>query len=162
MPVPELVIALGEVYERVGDGERAQQQFALVGAMQRLLAANGVRTDADLALFNADHETELEWALEAARSEYGWRKSIHVADTLAWAEYRLGLLEDSVTHSEEALRLGTRDPAMLYRAGVIAEAAGDRSHAAELFQASASMNAAYSVRYAPDLAGRGFSGGGGR
>jgi tetratricopeptide (TPR) repeat protein len=154
MPIPELVIALGDLYERMGDQERAHQQFALVGAMQRLLAANGVRTDLDLALFNADHDLDLEWALESARSEYAWRKSVQAADTLAWVEYRIGLLEEVVEHSTEALRLGTRDPLMLYRAGVIAEAAGDVERAMELLGNSAALNPEYSVRYAPDLARR--------
>ena len=41
----------------------AQQQYALIGAIERLLAANGVRNDLDIALFDVDHGVRLQHAL---------------------------------------------------------------------------------------------------
>ncbi len=154
LPLPEFVIALGDTYARMGDKTRAEQQFALVRAMTALFAANGVRTDVDLALFDADHMTDLAGALRAARAEYAVRQSVHVADTLAWAEYRSGLLDDALRHSREALRLGSQDPLMLYRAGVIAEAGGETDRARLLLARSAQLNGRYSLLFADDLAAR--------
>jgi tetratricopeptide (TPR) repeat protein len=151
MPLPEFVVALGDTYARLGDEGRAQQQYELVGAIQRLLAANGVRTDVDIALFDADHDVNLESALEMARLEYKARQSVQVADTLAWAEYKLGDLDSALGHSREALRLGTRDPLMLYRAGVIAQVSGDPQGAYALLS---SVNPSFSIRWADDLASR--------
>lgn len=154
LPQAEFVIALGDTYARLGDGARAEQQYELVGAMQKLLAANGVRTDIDLALFNADHGRDLAGALQAARAEYEIRPSVHVADTLAWAEYETGDLASARAHSKEALRLGTRDPLMLYRAGVIAQANAETERAFELLKASSDLNPRFSILYADDLAAR--------
>ncbi len=154
LPLPEFVIALGDTYARMGDRTRADQQFALVRAMNALFAANGVRTDVDLALFDADHLTDVDGALRAARAEYAVRQSVHVADTLAWAEYRAGLQDDALHHSGEALRLGSQDPLMLYRAGVIAADGGDTGRARSLLTRSAELNARFSLLFADDLASR--------
>jgi tetratricopeptide (TPR) repeat protein len=119
LPLPDVVIALGDVYARLGDTAKAEQQYALVAAMEKLLASNGVRVDVDLALFDLDHDRDLAGALAAARAEYAVRPSTPVAMTLAWAEYKNGLVTDAQRHVAEALRLGWRDPRALERAAVI-------------------------------------------
>lgn len=154
LPLPELAAALGDVYAKLGDRGRAEQQYAVVSATAKLLAAGGVRTDVDQALFDADHERNLTAALAAARAEYELRKSVHVADALAWAEYRAGDVEAARRHSDEALRLGSQDPVLLYRAGVIADAAGDAERARTLLAQSSFLNPRYSVLFADDLAER--------
>jgi tetratricopeptide (TPR) repeat protein len=154
VPLPEFVIALGHVYARQGDQVRAEQQYALVEAMQRLLAANGVRADAELALFDADRGVNLEAALETARAEYARRPSVQVADALAWVEYRAGYPAEALVHSRAALRLGTRDPLMLYHAGVIAQANGRTDEARALLQASYDLNPRFSIRWSDDLTAR--------
>ena len=135
LPVPDFVIALAELHERLGDATRADQDAELVSAMEQLLKANGVRTDVDLALFDADHGLRLPDALAAARAEYAIRPSVTVAMTLAWTEYKNGDLAAASAHAAEALRLGWRDPTAVRRAAAIADAAGDVSlarRAAEL------------------------------
>jgi len=97
----------------------------MVSAMEQLLKANGVRTDVDLALFDADHDLRLPDALAAARAEYAIRPSVTVAMTLAWTEYKNGDLAAASVHASEALRLGWRDPVAVRRAATIATAAGD-------------------------------------
>jgi tetratricopeptide (TPR) repeat protein len=125
LPVPEFVIALADLHERLGDPIRAAQDADLVMAMERLLQTNGVRTDIDLALFDADHDLRLGEALATARAEYALRPSVTVAMTLAWTEYKNGQVAAAVAHANEALRLGWRDPAALGRAQVIASGTGD-------------------------------------
>ena len=125
LPVPDFVIALADLHARLGDATRAAQDADLVSAMEQLLKANGVRTDVDLALFDADHDLRLADALAAARAEYQIRPSVTVAMTLAWTEYKNGELQQAADHARDALRLGWRDPASLRRAAEIARAAGD-------------------------------------
>ena len=125
LPVPDFVIALADLHARLGDATRAAQDADLVWAMEQLLKANGVRTDVDLALFDADHDLRLVDALTAARAEYQIRPSVTVAMTLAWTEYKNGDLQQAARHARDALRLGWRDPASLHRAAQIARAAGD-------------------------------------
>lgn len=125
LPVPDFVIALADLHERLGESGRAAQDAVLVDAMEQLLKANGVRTDVDLALFDADHDLRLGEALSTARTEYAVRPSVTVAMTLAWTEYKTGDLHAASVHAKEALRLGWRDPAAVRRAETIARAAGD-------------------------------------
>jgi len=127
LPVPDFVIALADLHERLGNADRAAQDVELVTAMELLFKANGVRTDVDLALFDADHGLRLDDALAAARAEYAIRPSVTVAMTLAWTEYKTGDLKSASAHAAEALRLGWRDPAAVHRAATIAQAAGDVS-----------------------------------
>ncbi len=154
MPLPEFAALLGDIYAQMGDLARAQQQYELVGAMQRLFAVNGVRTDLDIAAFNADHGIHLDDAVAAARAEYTIRPSVTVADVLSWAEYRAGNVADAVHHSREAMRLGSRDPLMLYHAGVIALAIDDADRGAVLLRGAYALSPKFSVRWADDLAQR--------
>jgi tetratricopeptide (TPR) repeat protein len=154
MPIPEFAAALGDVYARMGQHDLAAQQHELVVVFQRLQAANGVNVDIDLVLYNADRGLDVDGALEAARHEYARRPSVHVADALAWIEYRAGDLDAASEHSAVALSLGSRDPLMLYRAGVIAQDAGDDERARVLLATAHELNPQFSIRWAPDLARR--------
>ena len=55
LPLPEHAIALGELQLAAGRPAAARRTLALVGAERRLLAGAGVDTDAELAVFEADH-----------------------------------------------------------------------------------------------------------
>ncbi len=154
LPTPDVIVALGDVYTRMGDAARAQQQYVLVTATQTLLAANGVRNDVDLALFDLDHGIGNSEALSAATTEYAVRPSTSVAVILAWAEYKNGETGAAIRHANEALRLGWHDPLTLYRAGVIADAAGDHARALSLLRASSDLNPHFSTLYEVDLAAR--------
>jgi tetratricopeptide (TPR) repeat protein len=138
----------------MGDQTRARQQYELVVAMEKLLAANGVRNDVDLALFDLDRGINAPTALASARAEYAIRRSTTVAMILAWAEYKNGDATAAYTHMTEAVRLGWRDPLTLYRAGLIAQAAGDLPRAVAFLTESSRLNPEFSMLYAGDLAVR--------
>jgi tetratricopeptide (TPR) repeat protein len=154
LPLPDYVGALGDVYERLGDASAAARQYALVDVERTLLIANGVRIDADVALFDADHERDVARAADVARAEYAIRPSVHIADILAWTEFRSGDLAQALVHSEQALRLGSQDPLLLYHAGAIAQAAGDDSRARMLLERANHLNPQFSLLWADDLATR--------
>ncbi|MBA2447493.1 MAG: tetratricopeptide repeat protein [Chloroflexi bacterium] len=150
IPVPELVIRLAEVYYAAGRAEEGARQQELVRVIQRLYAENGVNTDLDLALFNADYDFGIGSAVEQAQAQWAQRRSIHVADTLAWALHKSGACQEADGYAREALRLGTRDALMLFHAGRIAECAGDPARAAGLLREALAVNPYFSVRYAPE------------
>jgi tetratricopeptide (TPR) repeat protein len=54
-PSPEHVAVLGDLYAAAGDHEAAAAQYELVRAEATLFRANGVDTDLEIALFEADH-----------------------------------------------------------------------------------------------------------
>jgi tetratricopeptide (TPR) repeat protein len=149
MPLPEFVIALGETQEATGHPAEAAKQYDLVRAMQQLFAANGVDTDLELALFDADHGQDPQAALALARAAYQRRPNIKAADTLAWALFKAGQPAEARRYADEALRLGTRDALMLYHAGMIAQAQGDSSAARDYLRRSLEVNPYFSPLYAP-------------
>jgi cytochrome c-type biogenesis protein CcmH/NrfG len=125
LPLPEYVIALGEAELAAGRGRAAREDFALVRAEQRLLAANGVNTDTEIAVFEADHGSPARALVLARRS---WRNapSVRSADALGWALTAAGHPRAGLTWARRALRLGSRDPKFLYHARVARAKAGAR------------------------------------
>jgi tetratricopeptide (TPR) repeat protein len=149
MPLPEFVIALGEAEEAAGRNDVAARQYELVRAMQQLFRANGVDTDLELALFDADHGQDPADVVERARATYARRPSVKAADTLAWALFKAGQATEARRYADEALRLGTQDAIMLYHAGMIAQAQGDSAAARDFLSRALAHNPHFSPLYAP-------------
>ena len=89
LPLPQTVATLGDLYARHGRPRAAHQQYALVDVIQRLLVANGVRTDLEIAQFDADHGVRLGRALAAARNARRARQGKEPLDVDAEVERRL-------------------------------------------------------------------------
>ena len=68
IPLPQYVAALGDLYRVTGRPALAQRQYALIGAIEQLLDANGVKTDLEIALFQVDHGIAMRHALARAGS----------------------------------------------------------------------------------------------
>ena len=128
LPLPEYVIALGETREAAGDKDAATRSYDLARAETALFQAAGVDVDLELALFEADHG-DPSVALKLAEESYATRKTVRTADALAWANHRAGNQDEAARLSAEALRLKSRDPLLLYHAGMIALATGDETTA---------------------------------
>ncbi len=124
LPLPEYVIALGEVRAAAGDDAEARQSFELARAEIALFGASGVTVDLELALFEADHGDPAR-ALELAEAVYDETPTVRTADAVAWALHRLGRDGDAKAHADNALRLGSQDPLLRFHAGAIAAALGD-------------------------------------
>jgi tetratricopeptide (TPR) repeat protein len=122
LPLPEHVIALGEAQQAAGQARAARRTFALVGAERRLLAAAGVNTDVELAIFEADHGSPRA-ALRLARAGWAAAPSVRSADALGWAFTRSGQRAEGLRWAHRALALGSADPLFLAHAGL----AGDRA-----------------------------------
>lgn len=148
-PVPEHVIALGDLYMENGQHEQAQRQYDLVLAQQALYEANGVNVDVETALFNADHRRDVGAALSAARTEWSRRKSIAVADTLAWALYVNGRPGDALRYARLALRLGTRSALFLFHRGMIHRTLGHDGAARSDLSRALEINPHFSILWAP-------------
>jgi len=144
LPLPEYVIALGEAREASGDTDDASASYDLARAETQLFVAAGVDVDLELALFEADHGDPAR-AVELAEAAYATRQTVRTADALAWAYHRAGRAADAKRLSEEALRLGTRDPLLRYHAGMIAAAAGDAPTAREDLDAAIRIDPGFSA-----------------
>jgi tetratricopeptide (TPR) repeat protein len=148
LPLPEYAIALGETEEAAGRIAAAARDYSLVGAEVKLLRANGVNTDVDLALFEANHGSAARAVIFGRRA---WKQapSVRSADAYAWALYRTGRVGTATRFSEEAMRLGSRDPSFLYHAGMIARRTGRPEQAHRLLGALLAQSPRFSPLYAP-------------
>jgi tetratricopeptide (TPR) repeat protein len=130
LPLPEYVIALGDVESALGATQDADASYKLARFEISLFQQAGVSVDLDLALFEADHGDPAT-ALRLAKDAYAQTPTVRAADAIAWALHRLGRDTEAKPHADEALRLGSFDPVLRYHAGAIAAALGDVATARE-------------------------------
>ena len=148
LPLPEYAIALGETEQAAGRVAAAKRDYALVGAEVKLLHANGVNTDVDLALFEANHGSPAR-AVTFGRRAWRQAPSVRSADAYSWALYRAGRTGAATRFSGQAMRLGSRDPSFLYHAGMIARRAGRAAEARRLLGRLLAQSPRFSPLYAP-------------
>jgi tetratricopeptide (TPR) repeat protein len=149
LPLPEHAALLGDVEAAAGRAEAASDAYALVGVIQRLFEANGVRTDLETALFDLDHDRHLADALVRARAAYAERKSIESEDVLSWALYKNARCREALPHSERALRLGTRDALKIFHRGMIELCLGRRAKGRAFLRRALAINPHFSLLYLP-------------
>lgn len=148
LPLPQYVVALGENELAAGRTRRAREDLALVPVERRLLAANGVNTDVDLALFEADHGDQHQGVLVGRRA-WAAAPSVRSADALGWALTRAGHPMEGDAWARRALRLGWREPLALYHAGMTARLAGHPARARALLGLLLKQSPRFSALYAP-------------
>src|SRR5206468_1699424 len=148
LPIPAYVIMLGDVLHVSGREPEARRAYALVGVIERLFAANGVRTELQTAVFDLDHDRHVADALARARAAYTSAPSIYAEDALAWGLFRAGRCEQAKSHSAHALRLGTRDALMVFHRAMIERCLGDAS-ARSWFRRALAINPHFSFLWAP-------------
>jgi tetratricopeptide (TPR) repeat protein len=149
LPLSEYVIALAEAEEAGGRTDDATRSIKLARAEIQLFQAAGVTVDLDLALFEAEHGDPGR-ALGFAEAAYKATQTVRAADALAWALHRLGRDTDAKRRSDEALRLGSRDPLLRYHAGAIAAALGRTADARHDLGLALSTDAGFSATGAAD------------
>jgi tetratricopeptide (TPR) repeat protein len=148
IPLPQYVAALGDLYRVTGRPRPARRQYALIGAIEQLLHANGVRTDLEIALFQIDHGLAMRHALSRARVAHAERPSIDGDDVLAWALARNGHCAEALPYSRAALRLGTQDALKLFHRGMI-ERCLSRPTARAWFRRALALNPHFSLLWSP-------------
>ena len=149
VPQPQFVVTLAELHHAAGRRSEAARQYRLLGTIKRLLGANGVRTDLELALIDIDRGAGLANALRRARAAHALRPSIQADDTLAWALARNGRCAEAVKWSKRSLRLGTRDALLFFHRGMIERCLGNRAAARGWFRRALELNPHFSLRWAP-------------
>lgn len=148
VPMPIFVAELGDLYAQSGDMADANLQYQLVEYIGKLGRINQVLHNRDLALFYADHNTNLTEALELAQKEFEVRHDIYTWDALAWALYKNGKLADAARASEQAMQFGTRDALLLFHAGMIAERMGRQEQARAKLKQALQINSHFHLLYA--------------
>jgi tetratricopeptide (TPR) repeat protein len=151
LPLPQYIVALGETELAAGRTAAARRDLELVRAEQRPLAAAGVNTDVELALFEADHGSPRRAAM-LGREAWAAAPSVRSADALGWALTRAGDARAGVRWARRALRLGSHDAMFLYHAGMAARLAGEAGAARRWLAGALEANPRFSPLYAPRAA----------
>jgi tetratricopeptide (TPR) repeat protein len=148
IPLPIYVAALGDAEAKAGNKAEAQKQYKLVEYIARLNSFNQVAYNRELALFDADHDIHLRQALELARKEFEVRHDIYTWDALAWALYKNSQPAQAAVAMKQALRLETKDPLLLFHAGMIEDRLGSQEKAKDYLSRAISLNPQFHVFYA--------------
>jgi tetratricopeptide (TPR) repeat protein len=146
-PVPQYVIALGDVFAASKNSKRAGETYDLAAAEQALFRANGVDLDQELALFSADHQRNLPAALAAARRAVRDRPNVVTVDSLAWTLYETGDYSGALEASRSAHRLGTLDALYFFHSGMIEARLGMKGQARTDLSKALQINPYFSVLY---------------
>ncbi len=129
-PQPDALTALGDLLAMRGDTAAADAQYATVLAIAKLQGAGGgLVYNRQLVLFNVNHGRDVATALDLAEQELAVRKDAYGYDAYAWALLANGRAAEADTAITTALATGLRDALVLYHAGEIKLALGDRAAA---------------------------------
>jgi tetratricopeptide (TPR) repeat protein len=149
IPLPQYVSTLGDLYGATGRPRLAEKQYELIGVIQRLLVANGVKTDLETALFDVDHGIRLHASLALARLAQRERPSIDGNDVLAWALERTGHCGEALRYSKRALGLGTLDALKFFHRGMIERCLGHTAAERDWLRRALRLNPHFSILWAP-------------
>jgi tetratricopeptide (TPR) repeat protein len=133
-PQPDTLTLLGDLYALNGQPQVAAQQYATVAAIGQIAAVDQQVYNRQLALFDVNHDRNLDAALQMATAELTVRKDVYGYDAYAWALLANGRLTDAETAIQQALAFGTKDALLEYHAGMISAAVGDASRARTFLQ----------------------------
>ncbi len=145
---PAALAALADIHAASGDLPAAQQAAdrALEAMEEDAAHAGDAAHLRELALFLADHDREPARAVALARRDLEQRSDVFAWDALAWSLHKAGDHQDAAAASAEALRLGTRDARLLFHAGMIRNALGDREAAIRHLTAALELKSGFSLR----------------
>ncbi|MCA9670805.1 MAG: tetratricopeptide repeat protein [Myxococcales bacterium] len=124
---------LHDVHRSIGNHGKADKARA---ELMRL----GRHDRRTLAQFLATKNIAVDKALSLARAERRVRPGIYSEDTLAWALYRAGRYDEARAAADRATKHGTKDARLLYHAGAIRLAQGERGAGRTLIAAALALN----------------------
>jgi tetratricopeptide (TPR) repeat protein len=119
-PTLDLAARIGDLYAEAGQAEESEHYYQLA---EDLAGPPIAQTEANLALFLADHNRKLPEAVKIAEAVAAVRHDIFTEDALAWACFKTGRLDEALAASKLALRTGISDDKLLSRAAQIRAAA---------------------------------------
>jgi tetratricopeptide (TPR) repeat protein len=145
-PLVETAWLLGDAREGAGDHSGAEAAYAEV--VKRGRQSDG-RT---LAQFYATKNRDAAEAVKLAEAEKQVRDDIYTEDAIAWALYRAGRFVEAKAASDKALRLGTKEARLVYHAGAIAIASGDKAGGEKLVKEALERNPKFDATGAAEAA----------
>ncbi|NIU87202.1 MAG: tetratricopeptide repeat protein, partial [Nitrosopumilaceae archaeon] len=133
-PNPDFHAAIAEVYDKMGNKEKAEEHLMIAKDKYESYLESGYFGYLEHhAGFYADNEIKLNKALELAKKDLQMKQDIYTYDTLAWIYHKLGDNSKAMQYSKKSLEHGTKDAGIFYHAGMINYSAGNLSDAIKYF-----------------------------
>ena len=146
-PSPEFTATLGDLLFVSGRRADARREYRRVASLEQRLAANGVDTDLDAALFELERGYSPERALRLATRTYRDRRGLEADEAMAWSLALTGRCREALPHSERTLRFP--DAHRYYIRGIVEHCLGRRDEARAAFRRALETDPAFSIRLAP-------------
>ena len=131
-------IWLGSIYAMKGDDAAARSFWAMAETTDA--AGHSGELSKSIAVLWANQGQKLDEAVALANREYGHEKDVFTADAVAWTLFKAGRLEEAKTMSVAARRIGTKDAGILYHAGMIEHALGNRQEGIRLIREALALD----------------------
>lgn len=148
-PEPADLALLADVQRAAGLDADARRSEETITFIADLGSRQGQLYNRQYVLFLADRGAEPERALSLAAAELNQRQDVYGFDAHAWAALRAGRVAEARASARAALELGTRDPMLLFHAGMIAKAAGAPDEARALLRDALDISPRFDPRNAP-------------
>ncbi len=135
-------------YQLRGDIERKRGRAAEADLEYERSEASAQATDGDMhpfALWWADRGVRLKEALDIAEKDYETNKDIYGADYYAWALYKNGRFAEARSVIKQAMRLKTGDARIIFHAGMIENALGNKREARQYLEEALKTNAYFDL-----------------
>lgn len=151
----EVLESLVLMHEMLGQTKEAERRTEELLTMHRVHHHGGDHLHSheelgshQLALFLADREKQLDFALEQAKKCQKNFPNIHSEMALAWCYYQSGNLKFAQLHGKRAMAYQTPDPMLFYRIGVIEFEAGHEAQGKKHLAKALSFNPAFHPQFA--------------
>jgi len=143
-PRPEFQQALGELYQVMGQRDRAEAwyQKALAGYLESAQRGD-VHFYHHLADFYADVREDGAEAVKWARKDIALRRNFSTLAALAWALYRAGEFAEALDTMKQALSSGAADAHLFFQAATIYQSAGGNGDGDLYLQMAQAINPHY-------------------
>jgi tetratricopeptide (TPR) repeat protein len=149
-PLPDYVIEFADFLDAHEHGDDAAVLYEQAADQLAVDAANGIRADAGIVFFEADHG-DPERALRDAEAAIDERPFFETYEAYAWALYVNDRYGEAAAAIEQAKLIGIRDAEMFVRSAVIHDALGDREAALVELRTARSIDADASIPQAAEL-----------
>lgn len=136
---------LGDAYAAIGDTARAEEQY------RRLEASVAERPEPfnrQWSQFRVEHARNLPEMVTLLQQESDARPDVLGFELLAWAQYQSSNVPAARAAIMRALAIGTQEPTLLFRAGMIEKASGNTAAARKHLRRALEINPRFHHRYA--------------
>ena len=125
--------SLARAHAEMEDEEAAEQEFARAAEADPTFGP----AQNEYAIFLTEREKNLQKAVEIAKRAVASAANNHYyRDTLGWAYYKLGRLEEALVQLQRAKELDENDPEVQYHLGAVQEALGNNAEAKASYEVS--------------------------